>query len=100
MPHPLKNTNRRVRAEVRRRAARALQDHEGSSEGAVARSDLLWLEKTAQADDLQRASTKVVLSSVFTCAGTVVMGSLGTYFWPGIGTDVGELLGSLAGSLV
>ena len=92
--------NRRVRAEVRRKATRALQDSEGSIEGTVARSDLLWLEKTAKADDFPRAATRVILCSAFTSAGTVFVGSLGTYIWPGIGTDVGDVLGSLAGSLL
>ena len=89
-----------MRAEVRRKATRALQDSEGSIEGTVARSDLLWLEKTARADDLPGATTRVILCSAFTSAGTVLVGSLGTYIWPGIGTDVGDLLGSLAGSLI
>ena len=99
--HPFPTlSDRRVRAEVRRKATRALQDSEGSIEGRVARSDLDWLEKTAKADDLPRAATRVILCSCATSAGSVFVGSLGTYIWPGIGTDAGDLLGSLAGALI
>ena len=64
--------------------------------------DLKWLTRTAEADNLGGLCIKVALTGMCECVGEVLLGTLGTYIYPGIGTDLGELIGGfgLAAALV